>query len=415
MTKYSSNNKSQFHIKNKQPNKYVHSTHTSNDVIVPKSNKTTSHDVMKKPLITSKDSFPNRNTTKNKSTSFENRLLEHKILPIQLLDNNVSILDTSSPIIKQSSTDTLGFKVRHGTVDRCYKVHSEIKYRITLHNSNHMIEVDPKLCYHMVQLTSTPNQYKLELHVASINKCVNNKQRLKPINPKDSIKHSKPDYKSHKQMCSYIDACCVFCDYSTMKRPSKEHKRINESIEKDASSRKFLSCSNCQLKSCSECLTSLLSTMTENKDPKDRWFSQVSNFVNSDIVPTTFIGHCCEVKNMINNPMCQKEPQIFSKEIQTGMNLDGHLHFPQLHILLDSPLVNHVDVHGLGKEDPLQGTSGLIHGVVDKYKVRERIYQITHDIFTLGDNFSTCPMFKKTTIKIIVRLLLYGRPYFSPY
>ena len=48
------------------------------------------------------------------------------------------------------------------------------------------------------------------------------------------------------------------------------------------------------------------------------------------------------------------------------MSLFVYLHFPQVHIILDSPIVDHVDVHGLGKEDSCDGTPGLVHGVVDK-------------------------------------------------
>ena len=101
--------------------------------------------------------------------------------------------------------------------------------------------------------------------------------------------------------------------------------------------------------------------MEDNKDAPDKWFRQVVEFVNNNIVPKNFIGHCCELKSKIKDNM-KIEDHITTNPIK----YDGYLHFPQVDILLDTPLVTHVDVHGLGKEDPLQGTPGLLHGVVDK-------------------------------------------------
>ena len=80
--------------------------------------------------------------------------------------------------------------------------------------------------------------------------------------------------------------------------------------------------------------------------------------------PTNFIGHCCEVGVSINNA---KEVVKDSRRIEDGAELlfDGCLHIPGIHILLPSPIVDYVDVHGLGREGEYD-LPGLLHDILDR-------------------------------------------------
>ena len=79
----------------------------------------------------------------------------------------------------------------------------------------------------------------------------------------------------------------------------------------------------------------------------------------SGIIDPHFIGHCCEIKESIKFEL---KKQIPPKK-HCKKRYDGHLHIPQLHILIDTPHVDFVDIHGLGKENNTSIT-GLLHGVV---------------------------------------------------
>ena len=82
--------------------------------------------------------------------------------------------------------------------------------------------------------------------------------------------------------------------------------------------------------------------------------------MTSGIIDPRFIGHCCgEIKESIK---FEKKKQIPQKK-HCKKRYDGHLHIPQLHILIDTPHVDFVDTHGLGKENNTS-IPGLLHGVV---------------------------------------------------
>ena len=104
----------------------------------------------------------------------------------------------------------------------------------------------------------------------------------------------------------------------------------------------------------------------------NEWYNNVSAFMNGKTDNSNFIGHCCEVETKIRETM-NKSAGLLSTQDKVSIDSEDHrvikagmLHFPQLHILLDSPMVEYVDVHGIGKENSSNHKQkpGLLHAVV---------------------------------------------------
>ena len=373
MTKHSSTSSIiQLSKMNRQKHKFSYSNRTPL-MALPLSNNTTSHvNVINKPLILPKHDLQGHNITNQKqSYLLEKQLILSKSIKCKLLDTQVSIANTSITIIDPNNSNTPTFEVINGTIDRCYKVFDAVRYRITLHTSNYVLEVDPHLCYHIVQLTNTPEPYKYHVYHRPKNSTMKHNELHKRSDETSTIQEHVLKTHSHKDTSLLSNQCCTFCDFSSIKRPKQIHKELHDVDQhNDYSNCTFLECSICNLSSCSKCLKSLISKMDDNNDTEDQWYKQTKKYLLYDILPKKFIGHCCELKNSISNHQLQNEKMVDEHECR-DIKYDGYLHFPQVHILLDSPMVNHVDVHGLGKEDVFQGTPGLIHGVVDKYCATE--------------------------------------------
>ena len=76
-----------------------------------------------------------------------------------------------------------------------------------------------------------------------------------------------------------------------------------------------------------------------------------------------FIGHCCEIKVTINKHKVQHISKSPDKN-EGKLLYDGYLHIPGIQVLIPPSIKQHIDVHGLGRENNDQ-LPGLIHGVVD--------------------------------------------------
>ena len=59
-----------------------------------------------------------------------------------------------------------------------------------------------------------------------------------------------------------------------------------------------------------------------------------------------FVSNCCEVKEATNN----MKNQVVC-ESSTKRRCDSHSCLPKFHVIIDAPLVDYVDIHGLGKKD----------------------------------------------------------------
>jgi hypothetical protein len=208
----------------------------------------------------------------------------------------------------------------------------------------------------------SPSQQSLLLQSDHTSSHVNN-QGISSNILSDDLHHNQ---NSTQQISTSNNQSCTFCDFSTIKRPTKNHIQLKkDSSHENKHICTYLSCSKCQHLTCSKCLHSIVKKMKENQDTKDVWFKQVSNYLHHDILPKNFVGHCCEIKEKISDKCIHHHIDADHMQVK-DMKYDGYLHFPQVHIILDSPIVDYVDVHGLGKEDSCDGTPGLIHGVVDK-------------------------------------------------
>jgi len=85
------------------------------------------------------------------------------------------------------------------------------------------------------------------------------------------------------------------------------------------------------------------------------------------MIPSSFVGHCCEIKERIKEAKKRSQLTLLNKENGKNLFKAGLLHFPQLSIMLDSPMTDHVDIHGLGAEQCLNNEKpGLIHAVLHK-------------------------------------------------
>ena len=130
----------------------------------------------------------------------------------------------------------------------------------------------------------------------------------------------------------------------------------------------FLQCSICNKKSCFSCVKTLREQMYMDKThSNDSWYSTTSEILAGSMIPSSFVGHCCEIKERIKEAKRQSQESISSEENSNNVLKAGLLHFPQLSIFIDSPMTDHVDVHGLGAEQCLNDEKpGLIHAVLHK-------------------------------------------------
>ena len=130
----------------------------------------------------------------------------------------------------------------------------------------------------------------------------------------------------------------------------------------------FLQCSICNRKSCFSCVKKLRQQMYDDKThTNDTWYSETSEILGGSMIPSSFVGHCCEIKERIKEARNRSQVILTDEENSDNVLKAGLLHFPQLSIFIDSPMTDHVDVHGLGAEKCLNNEKpGLIHAVLHK-------------------------------------------------
>ena len=130
----------------------------------------------------------------------------------------------------------------------------------------------------------------------------------------------------------------------------------------------FLQCSICNRKSCFSCVKKLREQMFKDKThTNDTWYSDTSEILAGSTIPSSFVGHCCEIKERIKEARNRSQVSPTDEENSGNILKAGLLHFPQLSIFIDSPMTDHVDVHGLGAEKCLNNEiPGLIHAVLHK-------------------------------------------------
>ena len=283
------------------------------------------------------------------SSKLEIELVENRLIDDYLLKNNVVVIDNSS-------------KVKYtGDIIRCFYSDyndDQIRWKITLSGNLDLI-VDTDTCEEINEGTKTNDFISMDI--------------TKPNNVNDNKK-------TINNYCSYIcssseckeSTYCLFCGVDS-KNKRKNPKLITTYVDNKSMYKypmegednyfEYIQCSQCLSKCCITCIESLCYEIKKNKDEKnDDWYIQVNAIMDSKQQNPLFIGHCCELKNKIERTM---ESSKGITDDYSELKYDGYLHIPQLHILLDTPLVDYVDIHGLGKED-VDHTPGLIHGVVSK-------------------------------------------------
>lgn len=133
----------------------------------------------------------------------------------------------------------------------------------------------------------------------------------------------------------------------------------------------FIQCSLCLSKSCIKCVEALHSKMEEDKThADDKWYQSTKAIFTGRQSTVGFVGHCCEIKVSINSHQSKYQPKQSLPPVPPQPSVAptfkaGLLHLPQLHLLIDSPIADYVDVHGLGKETHEDDQKpGLLHAVV---------------------------------------------------
>lgn len=148
------------------------------------------------------------------------------------------------------------------------------------------------------------------------------------------------------------DRNCLFCSAQTIEqrnvdkgKPIVHHPTCEEGLQ----------CFSCNSRACTNCLQDILEAHSEKLISRDRWCQQVQSFLLSGTAPKGFIGHCCELKVASTQfRKQQKQQPPLNKTL-----FDGHLHFPEFGILVDSPFSckdSCIDVLGLGEAKPLPPT-----------------------------------------------------------
>ena len=102
----------------------------------------------------------------------------------------------------------------------------------------------------------------------------------------------------------------------------------------------------------------------EKKDhSSDPWYQSVTELMKGSLQSPDFIGHCCEIKATINK---DKVKHISKSPDKNEGNLlyDSYLHITGIQVLISPSIKQHIDIHGLGRENHDQ-LPGLIHGVVN--------------------------------------------------
>lgn len=146
---------------------------------------------------------------------------------------------------------------------------------------------------------------------------------------------------------------CVLCDQSTIKCPDIYSRQVQS---RSADGLRTLRCSMCRRFSCELCLLAILKTAGKSHFAEDSWFKDVKTFLYGSPVATTFVGHCCSLKQVKHQPTEAFQPR----------RLDGAICFPEYKVLAVSPLAQEgtVDVHVFGKSNQTS-VPGAWHATID--------------------------------------------------
>ena len=166
------------------------------------------------------------------------------------------------------------------------------------------------------------------------------------------------------------DAICRYVDKqkSLLQRGPKSVRKTKSWYEKASNKLYFVTCSICKSKSCIECVKSLCCKLEEDKcHSSNNWYQTTQQVLINNVIPASFIGHCCEVQCRIKKATEQSTSNITVQENDGSKRVfkAGLLHLPELYLLLDSPMVHYVDVHGLGREKSNgEEKPGILHAVL---------------------------------------------------
>ena len=295
------------------------------------------------------------------SETIENNLLRLKMISQPLLRKSVFIQDRVTGDQYQTN------------VVRCWYVNEdtkEVHWRCTV-SGNLDLTIDTATCQDIVEGYQAGSM--LTYHLDEKNKLANYQLYSSPFssvanNIQVAPKSLIVEHDDKHESCS-----CVFCGANS-KNIRKDPNRIctytgttgvfrqmsnnNKQLLKD------IKCIKCNASSCIRCVLSLCDSMEKNNDHiGDEWYTNVVNVLSSGQEEPKILGHCCEIKESIKVAR-RKIPK--KNETLKSRRYCGNLYLPQLHIMIDTPLKDFVDIHGLGKENN-DSIPGLIHGVVGKF------------------------------------------------
>ena len=107
--------------------------------------------------------------------------------------------------------------------------------------------------------------------------CSDNSRNVRKRNTCNTYEESNTPVKMSKTFRK------VLRDY----RPHTPHNRIIIRIE----------CMNCHSQACVPCVKEICKAMENGKvSENDKWYHDVRSIIATNKIPTTFIGHCCEVR-----------------------------------------------------------------------------------------------------------------------
>ena len=113
------------------------------------------------------------------------------------------------------------------------------------------------------------------------------------------------------------------------------------------------------------CVTKVCSELKINDyHSTDNWFHEIQAGIRNNEQPVEFIEHCCEIRVQVEESILNYRNMI-DPTINKSLRYNVHLYLPELNILFAPSIIDHMDIHGFGKE-PTLCLPGLLYGVVGK-------------------------------------------------
>ena len=147
---------------------------------------------------------------------------------------------------------------------------------------------------------------------------------------------------------------CIFCHDSSIERKVRLSDKQRIFFE---SSPTGLTCTSCSRFICSDFIRDIFKRIPQSSKEKDSLCQVVNQFLTTG-GKHTFLGSCCELKDI------KKTPLIISS--MTPLSYDGYLFRPEYRLLIDSSIGNEepIDIHGQAKHDTL--FPGVVHCVLSR-------------------------------------------------